>query len=131
MTAEEDQLTRPLATVAEMAKDQYERQTKGFRDVLAIGTGQRFTGGLFDPRFRKAPPLIKRSWRFEVDERMSYLEESLKAPSDEQLGEIAKAIEVRDVEAVAGRFLHAYSNDAHEHHAVAFLKDALPDCFIC
>ena len=105
--------------------------TKGFRDVLAIGTGQRFEGGLFDPRFRKAPPLIKRSWRLEVDERMSYLGESLKAPSNEQLGAIAKAIEVRDVEAVAVCFLHAYSNDAHEHHAVAFLKDALPDCFIC
>src|SRR5205823_6051249 len=27
--------------------------TKGFRDVLAIGTGQRFTGGLFNPAFRK------------------------------------------------------------------------------
>src|SRR5262245_8801811 len=27
--------------------------TKGFRDALAIGTGQRFTGGLFEPAFRR------------------------------------------------------------------------------
>ena len=55
--------------------------TKGFRDVLAIGTGQRFTGGLFDPRFRKTPPLIQRSHRLEINERMAYLGESLSAPT--------------------------------------------------
>ena len=105
--------------------------TKGFRDVLAIGTGQRFTGGLFDPRFRKTPPLIQRSLRLEVDERMSYLGEALKAPTDDELREIANQIKERGAEAVAVCFLHAYGNDAHERHAVAFLKDALPGVFIC
>ncbi|MCY4496909.1 MAG: hydantoinase/oxoprolinase family protein [Rhodospirillaceae bacterium] len=105
--------------------------TKGFRDVLAIGTGQRFTGGLFDPRFRKSPPLIRRSWRFEVDERMSHLGKSLKPPGEDDLRAIAAAVQEREAESIAVCFLHSYENDAHERHVVAWLKDALPDRFVC
>ena len=105
--------------------------TKGFRDVLAIGTGQRFTGGLFDPRFRKTPPLIQRSHRLEINERMAYLGESLSAPGDDDLANIVKAIRAHGAEAVAVCFLHAYGNDAHERRAVEVLREALPDLFIC
>ena len=70
--------------------------TKGFRDVLAIGTGQRFTGGLFNPRFRKAPPLIKRSWRLEVDERMTHDGESLTEPDTSALDDVVRHIEAHD-----------------------------------
>ena len=56
--------------------------TKGFRDVVAIGTGQRMTGGLFNPRFQKVEPLIPRAWRLEVDERMSHQGQGLVPPHD-------------------------------------------------
>ena len=104
--------------------------TRGFRDVIAIGTGQRFTGGLFNPRFQKAPPLIRRSWRLEVTERMSFRGETLIAPDETELEAVAGAIESLEAEAVAVGFLHAYANDAHEQQVVAYLKRRLPDLFV-
>ena len=105
--------------------------TKGFGDVIAIGSGQRFTGGLFNPRFKKAEPLIPRSLRFEVDERMSNRGEPLKAPNKKDLKKIIEVIKTLGTEAVAVCFLHTYANDAHEREIVAYLKKQLPDRFIC
>ena len=105
--------------------------TKGFRDVVAIGTGQRFTGGLFNPAFQKAPPLIRRSWRLEVNERISHSGEVLTAPDEQELEGIAAAIDGCGAQAVAVCFLHAYANDAHERQVVSFLQRHLPDRFIC
>ena len=105
--------------------------TKGFRDVLAIGTGQRFTGGLFNPRFRKAPPLIKRSWRLEVDERMTHDGESLTEPDTSALDDVVCHIEAHNARAVAVCFLHAYVNDAHERAVVEALRRRLPGRFVC
>ena len=105
--------------------------SKGFRDVLAIGTGQRFTGGLFNPRFQKAPPLIPRSLRLEVDERISHTGETLTSPSEKDLLDVVEKAKEHDATAIAVCFLHSYVNDTHEQRAVAFLKTHLPDCFIC
>ena len=105
--------------------------TKGFRDVLAVGTGQRFTGGLFDPRFHKAPPLIGRPWRLEVDERMTFKGESLKAPDDAALEDVIRHVETHDARAIAVCFLHSYVNDAHERAVVDILRRRLPDRFVC
>ena len=105
--------------------------TKGFRDVLAIGTGQRFTGGLFNPRFQKAPPLILRSLRLEVDERISHAGETLTAPNEKDLFDVVEKVKEHDATAIAVCFLHSYADDAHEQQAVAFLKKHLPECIIC
>ena len=42
--------------------------TKGFRDTLELARGNRTNP--FDIEFRRAPPLIPRTLRFEVDERV-------------------------------------------------------------
>ena len=42
--------------------------TKGFRDILEIGRGNRTQP--FNLRFRREPPLIPRELRFEAQERM-------------------------------------------------------------
>ena len=42
--------------------------TKGFRDILEIGRGNR--PETFDLRYRRSEPLIPRSLRFEIAERM-------------------------------------------------------------
>lgn len=104
--------------------------TKGFGDVIAIGSGQRFTGGLFNPRFRKAEPLISRSMRFEIDERMSNRGESLTRPNKKELKKIIDLIKTLGTEAVAVCFLHTYANDAHEREIVDYLKKELPKRFI-
>ena len=45
--------------------------TKGFRDVLEIGRGNR--PDYFNLRFQKPKPFVDRHLRHEVDERMTYL----------------------------------------------------------
>lgn len=105
--------------------------TNGFRDVIAIGTGQRYTGGLFNPAFQRPNPLIPRSQRLEMDERMTHRGESLSIPNDAELKRIAEEIERIDAKAIAVCFLHAYVNDAHEQKVVEFLRKRFPDRFIC
>ena len=105
--------------------------TRGFRDVIAIGTGQRFTGGLFNPRFRKAPGLIPRARRLEVTERMSFRGETLIAPDAADIETVVQMIAASGAAAVAVGFLHAYANDGHEQQVVATLRERLPGVFVC
>src|SRR5947209_7534598 len=42
--------------------------TRGFRDVLAIGRQKRYQ--LYDLQIEKPPPLIDRTWIWEIDERL-------------------------------------------------------------
>ncbi|MBK8007910.1 MAG: hypothetical protein IPK23_05275 [Rhizobiales bacterium] len=45
--------------------------TEGFRDVIEIGLTRRLVGGLFDIKFDRQMPLIDRSLRLEVPERVA------------------------------------------------------------
>ena len=103
--------------------------TRGFRDVLEIARGNR--PDPFDLYYRRDPPLIPREWRLEVGERVA-TDGSVIAPLDEdELAEAAAAIAESDIEAVAVSFLNAYANPAHEERAVAFLRERLPDVYVC
>ncbi len=105
--------------------------TKGFRDVLAIGTGQRFTGGLFDPKFRQAKPLIGRSLSFEIGERTDHRGRELVPLNGDDLARVAARLEDAAVEAVAICFLHSYADESHELAVETYLKDRLPNVFVC
>ena len=105
--------------------------TKGFRDVLAIGTGQRFTGGLFDPKFRQAKPLIGRSLSFEIGERTDHRGRELLPLNEHDLAHVAARLEDAAVEAVAICFLHSYADESHELAVETYLRDRLPNVFVC
>lgn len=105
--------------------------TEGFRDVLAIGTGQRFTGGLFDTRFRRASPLIARSASLEVQERVQYDGAVLRPVDEDALRALLATIKEQAAEAVAVCFLNSYVNDANERSAVDMLRRELPEAFVC
>lgn len=105
--------------------------TQGFRDVLAIGTGQRFTGGLFNPMFRQARPLIPRSLSFEVRERTDHKGRELSPLNKQDLAQVATQLQDAGVEAVAICFLHSYADESHELAVETYLRDRLPNIFIC
>ena len=105
--------------------------TSGFRDVLAIGTGQRFTGGLFSPGFRRAAPLIPRSLSFEVNERINSRGGELRALDHQSLARAGAALRDAKVESVGICFLHSYAADEHERAAEAYLREQLPGVFVC
>ncbi|MBX9841976.1 MAG: hydantoinase/oxoprolinase family protein [Xanthobacteraceae bacterium] len=102
--------------------------TKGFRDLLEIGRGNRTQP--FNLRFHREPPLVPREWRFEVEERVEG-SGRVRTPLDKAaLGAVAGALKSNGIEALAISFLNSYLAPEHEQEAAAELRRLLPDLFI-
>lgn len=98
--------------------------TRGFRDALQIGRGNR--PDMYNLRFHKPEPLVPRRLRFEIDERM-LVNGREETPLDiERLHGIAVICLEERVESVAISFLHAYAWPAHERLAKHELAALLP-----
>jgi len=102
--------------------------TKGFRDLLEIGRGNRTQP--FNLRFHREPPLVPREWRFEIEERIDGAGRE-RVPLDKAaLGALADALKSNKIEALAISFLNSYLAPEHEDEAAAELRRLLPDLFI-
>jgi len=86
--------------------------TAGFRDVLEIGRQTR--PKLYDLRVQKIPPLVPRSLRVEVIERLNERGEVLVALDETSVGAAIAALREASVEAVAISLLFSFTNPAHE-----------------
>lgn len=102
--------------------------TLGFRDSLEIGRTRRGSPGLFNTKFVKHPPLIARSRRFEVDERMLADGTVLRPLDLNGLKAIVEALKAISPQAVVVCLLHSYANDAHERQVRDVLRRELPAC---
>jgi N-methylhydantoinase A len=102
--------------------------TKGFRDVYAIGRGNRIEG--FNLFFHRPKPLAPRDLTFEVNERVNAKGEVLTPLDEAALDELTRTLKARRVEAVAICLLHSYANPAHEQRIASALRAALPDLFV-
>lgn len=102
--------------------------TKGFRDVYEIGRINR--PDAYNLFFRKHVPLVPRSLRFEVDERMDASGQVVTPLDVEGLEPIAQRLRDEGIEALAILFLHGYRNPAHELTARAWFERRLPDLFV-
>ena len=103
--------------------------TKGFRDVLDIGTGGRYDR--YNPAATKAAPLIPRCRCFEVSQRHAADGTELEALDEAELQALAPQLRALGVDSVAVCFLHSYANNAHEERAVAVLRPLLPEAWLC
>ncbi|MSQ70565.1 MAG: hydantoinase/oxoprolinase family protein [Betaproteobacteria bacterium] len=103
--------------------------TRGFRDVLEIGRGNRPEN--YNLFYRKPEPFVPRFLRFEVDERMDPEGNAVRPLSLADLAAVAQAAKRHKVEALAICFLHAYANAAHENEARQELQRLLPGVYIC
>ena len=103
--------------------------TEGFRDIYEIGRVNR--PDAYNLFFNKHQPLVKRSLRFEVAERLR-ADGSIHKPLDEAaVRELAKELRGQGIEAVAVLLLHSYRNPAHEQRVKQILQEELPDAFVC
>jgi N-methylhydantoinase A len=102
--------------------------TKGFRDVYAIGRGNRIEA--FNLFFHRPKPLVARDLTFEVPERINARGEVLTRLDEAAVEEVAVTLRKRRVEAVAVCLLHAYANPAHERRIGEMLRQAMPDVFV-
>lgn len=98
--------------------------TEGFRDVLEIGRIR--TPTMFDLGWQKPQPLSPRRWRRGVRERMG-ADGQVVRPLD--LGHLlaeAGALVEEGVGAIALCFINSHINPAHEHQALAALRQRFP-----
>jgi 5-oxoprolinase (ATP-hydrolysing) len=99
--------------------------TAGFRDLLEMGTEQRYD--IYDLFLRYPDPLVPRRRRREVAERMDR-DGNVVIPLDlDGVRRAAQSLVDDGVEAVAVGFLHAYRNPAHEQAAGAAIRALYPE----
>ena len=98
--------------------------TAGFRDVLEIARERKFE--LYDLFIEMPEPLVRRTWRREVPERVAQTGE-IESPLDEAaLAEQAAFLAEEGVESIGVVFLHSYANTAHEQAAADFIRREYP-----
>lgn len=103
--------------------------TEGFRDIYEIGRVNR--PDAYNLFFNKHQPLVKRSLRFEVAERLRADGSTHKALDEAAVRELARELGGLGVEAVAVLLLHSYRNPAHEQRVKQILQEEMPGAFIC
>ena len=102
--------------------------TEGFRDIYEIGRVNR--PDAYNLFFSKHVPLVPRSQRHEVRERLR-ADGSLHIPLDEEaVRALAKRLKAEGIEAVAVLLLHSYRNPAHERRVKAILQEEMPGAFV-
>jgi N-methylhydantoinase A len=102
--------------------------TKGFRDVLEFGRGNRTEP--FNLFFKREPPLVSRGRRFEINERIDGQGNVLTAPDKREVLALAERLRVAGVAAVAISFINSYLKPDHERQVAEWLRAALPDCYV-
>ena len=89
--------------------------TAGFRDVVELGRTTRMVPNtLYDPYFRKAPPLVRRRDRHVLAERTTRTGQSETAPDLDALAGLMDRMAADGIESVAVCFINSYAGDAHE-----------------
>lgn len=102
--------------------------TRGFRDVLAIGRQTR--PSLFDPTVVKPEPLVPRSRRLEIDERLDATGAELRPVEEGSLEVALEHLSLAKVESVAICLLHSYRNPVHEQEVRNRVEARLPGVYV-
>lgn len=99
--------------------------TKGTRDILEIGRGNR--PDLYNFKYIKPEPFVERHLRMEITERLNYKGEVLEEVNQQDVIEAIKYFKKEKVEAIAICLLHSYVNSKHEEEVVKIIKDTWPE----
>jgi N-methylhydantoinase A len=103
--------------------------TKGFRDILEIGTELRHD--TYDLFMRVPEPLVPRHRRLGVAERLLPDGSVREALDEAGAREAVRALRDAGAKAVAVCFLHAFRNPAHEARMREILAEEAPNLTVC
>src|SRR5262245_21574101 len=98
--------------------------TEGFRDTLDIADEGRYDQ--YDIEIEKPRPLVPRSRRFTVPERMDVEGRPRRSLDEAAVAALVPRLETAGIESVAVALMHSYANPAHERRIAALLRDAMP-----
>jgi N-methylhydantoinase A len=102
--------------------------TLGFRDHVEIGDTRRYTGGLFNARWRREKPLaLPHSRRHTIAERTIFDGTVIREPDAAEMEQLAQTLAEQGVEGVAVCLLNSYKNPANENAVAAFMRERLPE----
>lgn len=102
--------------------------TRGFRDVLGLGRGNR--PEVYNLLYKPPAPLIPRYLRLEVPERLDH-KGNVITPLDEEAARRAiERLRAREVEGIAVCFLHAYANPEHERAVRRIAGEVYPEAHV-
>jgi N-methylhydantoinase A len=102
--------------------------TDGFRDTLDIANESRYDQ--YDLSIEKPQPLVPRSLRFTVPERVDVHGKVRLALDEAAVAAQAARLTDNGIEAVAICFMHSYANPAHEQRTAEILHKAMPELSI-
>ncbi len=101
--------------------------TDGFRDTIEIGRQHR--AHLYDPYQQKPRPLIKRRYRYTINERIDVQGAIVRELDETQARAIAERIGAHGIQSVAIAFINAYVNDCHEQRMRDIVLAANPGIY--
>ncbi|MGV0877524.1 hydantoinase/oxoprolinase family protein [Martelella sp. FLE1502] len=99
--------------------------TKGFRDSIEIGRGNR--PDFFNLRYKKPAPFVERYLRREIVERLDYHGNEVTPLDLSSLDETLALFRAEGIEAIAISLLHAYANPEHEIRLKAEVEARWPE----
>lgn len=98
--------------------------TKGFRDVLELGRGNREE--IYNLFYRPPAPLVERYLRLEVSERLDAQGEVVLPLDEAEARAAVQQLKAEGLDGIAVIFLHAYVNPAHEERMRAIVNEEAP-----
>ena len=101
--------------------------TNGFRDTIEIGRQHR--AELYNPYQTKPRPIIKRRYRYTLDERIDVNGEVVRPLDLQAARNIAKKIRIHDIQSVAVAFINSYVSARHEDKMRDIILEENPDIY--
>ncbi len=103
--------------------------TRGFRDILEIGRGNRVN--MYDPFYRMPEPLIPRNRRVEVAGRISSRGLETEKLDFDEVKKKLRTLAESGVRAIAVCLINSYANSAHEEKIRSLVKELYPSLLVC
>jgi N-methylhydantoinase A len=101
--------------------------TNGFRDTIEIGRQHR--AELYNPYQTKPRPIIKRRYRYTLDERIGASGKIVRPLDLQAARNIAVKIRTHDIQSVAVAFINSYANSRHEDEMRDIILKENPDIY--
>lgn len=102
--------------------------TEGFRDTIEIGRQHR--EHLYDPYQVKPRPIIKRRFRYTVNERTDAQGAVVRPLVRADALAVAEKIKAANIKSVAVAFINAYCNGQHEREMRDIIREVNPDTWV-
>jgi N-methylhydantoinase A len=102
--------------------------TKGFRDVLELGREKRYDAYNIFSEYPE--PIVPRSDRAEIDERMRFDGKILKDVDEHDVLTVLEQFKKEEIESIAVCFINSYENPINEKKTKEILEREAPEIFL-